>query len=82
MNDIAAEVDKLHFLKGANYSRQVELIALMGDFHPVEGETGIFSTGGKSEDDYDNLLNAARRAVAHGYNKPVESCVVEYDYPI
>ncbi|MBO7083222.1 MAG: hypothetical protein J6W30_05195 [Bacteroidales bacterium] len=43
MNDIAAELGKLHSLKGADYSRQVELIALMGDFHPVEGETGIFS---------------------------------------
>ena len=54
-------------LKGADYSRQVEQIARMGVFHPVEGETGIYSVGGEGGDDYGNLLNAARKAVAHGY---------------
>lgn len=67
MNDIAAELAKLHLLKGADYSRQVERIARMGDFHPVDGETNIYSVGGESNDDYFNLLNAARKAVAHGY---------------
>ena len=67
MNDIAAELAKLHVLKGADYSRQVERIARMDNFHPVENETGIFSVGGEGGDDYDNLLNAARKAVTHGY---------------
>ena len=67
MNDIAAELAKLHLLKGADYSRQVERIAHMGVFHPIEGEEGIFSVGSEDGDDYDNLLNAARKAVAHGY---------------
>ena len=67
MSDIAAELAKLHVLKGADYSRQVERIARMGDFHLVEGEVGIYSTGGKKSDDYNNLLNAARKAVLHGY---------------
>ena len=67
MNDIAAELAKLHLLKGADYSRQVERVARMGDFHPVEGETDIYSVGGESDDDYCNLLNAARKAVNHGY---------------
>ena len=67
MNDIAAELAKLHVLKGADYSRQVERIARMDNFHPVENETGIFSVGGEGGDDYDNLLNAARKAVSHGY---------------
>ena len=67
MSDIAAELAKLHVLKGADYSRQVERIARMGDFHLVEGETRIFSTGGESGDDYGNLLKAARKAVTHGY---------------
>ena len=67
MSDIAAELAKLHTLKGADYSRQVERIAHLGNFHPVEGETSIFSTGSESEDDYSNLLNAARKAVTHGY---------------
>ena len=67
MSDIATELAKLHILKGADYSRQVERIARMGDFHLVEGETKIFSTGGESGDDYSNLLKAAQKAVTHGY---------------
>ena len=67
MSDIAAELAKLHVLKGADYSRQVERIARMSNFHPVENESGIFSVGGENEDDYSNLLNAARKAVAHDY---------------
>ena len=67
MNDIAAELANRHNLQGADYSRQVEHIARMGDFHPVEGEFGIYSVGGESGNDYINLLNAARKAVFHGY---------------
>ena len=67
MSDIAEELAKLHILKGADYSRQVGRIARMSIFHPVEGEVDIFSTGSESEADYDNLLNAARKAVTHGY---------------
>jgi hypothetical protein len=67
MSDIAAELAKLHTLKGADYSRLVERIARLGNFHTVKGEIGIFSTGSKGEDDYNNLLNAARKAVTHGY---------------
>lgn len=67
MSDIAAELAKLHTLSGADYSRQVERIARLGNFHPVEGESGIFSTGSEGEGDYGNLLNAARKAVTHGY---------------
>ena len=67
MNDIAAEMAKLHILKGADYSRQVERIARMGDFHLIEGESNIYSVGGEGGDDYHNLLNAARKAVAHGF---------------
>lgn len=33
----------------------------------MEGETEIFSTGGEKGEDYDNLLNAARKAVEHDY---------------
>lgn len=67
MSDIAAELSQLHLLRGAEFSRQVEHIARMGDFHPVENEFDIYSVGGESGEDYDNLLNAARKAVSHGY---------------
>ena len=33
----------------------------------MKDETNIYSTGSESDDDYDNLLNAARKAVEHGY---------------
>ena len=33
----------------------------------TENETSIFSTGGEGCKDYENLLNAARKAVEHGY---------------
>ena len=49
MNDIAVELAKLHELKGAEYSRQVEHIARMSDFHPVENEPDVFSTGSRGD---------------------------------
>ena len=67
MGDIAAELAKLHILKGADFSRQVERIARMDVFHPIENELNIFSVGGETGSDYGNLLNAARKAVTHGY---------------
>ena len=64
---IAVELEELHYLKGARFVRQMKLITYYGEFHPVEGESEIFSTGGEQGDDYANLLNAARKAVDHGY---------------
>mgnify|MGYP007069907375 FL=1 len=66
-NDITAELAKLHELKGGEYSLQVERIALRREFHPIENEKGIYSTGGKQSDDYENLLQAARKAIEFGY---------------
>lgn len=65
-NDIASELAKLHELKGAEYSLQVERIALRKEFHPIVNEKGIYSTGGKQSDDYENLLQAARKAIEFG----------------
>lgn len=66
-NDIAKELALLHTLTGANYSRQVERIAHRNEFRPLENETGIYACGGETGNDFDNLLNAARKAVTHGY---------------
>lgn len=66
-NDIASELAKLHTLMGAEFSRQVERIALMGVFHPLEGEKDIFIAGGEQDNDFCNQLNAARKAVEHGF---------------
>ena len=67
MNDISSELAKLHILTGADFVRQLKLIVAEGGFQAVEGENGIFSLGGEQGEDYDNLLNAARKAVAHGF---------------
>ena len=64
---IAIELQELHYLHGARFVNQLKLITYYGDFHPVEGEMGIFSTGGEKSEDYANLLDAARKAVEHGY---------------
>ena len=67
-NDIAQELALLHSLNGGDYSRQVEFIAQRSEFHPLVGENRIFVCGGDNDSDYGNLLNAARKAVFHGYN--------------
>ena len=65
-NDIAQELALLHSLDGGDYSRQVECIAQRSEFYPLAGENGIFVCG-DGDSDYGNLLNAARKAVFHGY---------------
>ena len=67
MNNITDELAKLHELTGAEFSRQVERIALRNEFYPLEGETDIYITGDETSDDFENQLNAARKAVMHGY---------------
>lgn len=67
MNDFTTELAKLHLLSGAEFSRQVERIALRKEFHPLETDENIFSVGGEKSDDYQNLLIAARKAVEFGY---------------
>ncbi len=66
-NDIASELAKLHELRGAEYSRQVEAIAMRKEFHSLETDKDIYTTGGEKSDDYQNLLIAARKAVEFGY---------------
>ena len=63
MNNITDELAKLHELTGAEFSRQVERIALRNEFRPLEGETDIYVTGGETSNDFENQLNAARKAV-------------------
>ena len=67
MNDFTVELAKLHQLSGAEFSRQVERIALRKEFHPLDSDSEIFSVGGEESDDYQNLLMAARKAVEFGY---------------
>lgn len=63
----ADELLELHYLKGAQFIRQLKLIINSGEFYPIAGENEIFSAIGEKCDDLDNLLNAALKAVEHGY---------------
>ena len=63
---MADELQELHYLKGARFINQLKHIIYYGEFHPVEGEKNIFSAISKNDDDFDNLIDAARKAVAHG----------------
>ena len=64
---MADELQELHYLKGAKFINQLKLIIYHGEFHLVEGETNIYSAISEQSDDFDNLINAARKAVEHGY---------------
>lgn len=66
-NDIAQMLALLHELEGAAFSRQVESIALHAVFTPYKSEANILIAGGEPKNDFDNLLNAARKAVSHGF---------------
>ena len=63
---MADELQELHHLKGAQFINQLKHIICYGEFRPVDGETNIFSAISEQSDDFDNLINAARKAVAHG----------------
>ena len=65
--DISEQLADLHSLKGAGFISMLKEITLQRDFSPLEGENNIYTTGSTKEDDYENLLNAARKAVVHGY---------------
>lgn len=67
MSDFTAELKKLHELSGAEFSRQIERIALRKEFHSLDTDSDIFTVGSESSDDYQNLLVAARKAVEIGY---------------
>ena len=63
----ADELQELHYLKGVQFINQLKLIVNSGEFRPIIGETNIFSAIGEESSDYDNLINAARKAVERGY---------------
>lgn len=65
--DIAEQLADLYTLKGAGFINMLKDIAQNSAFSPLEGESNIYITSAKKDHDYDNLLNAARKAVDHGY---------------
>ena len=67
LRNIAEQLADLHSLKGAGFISMLKEITQQRAFSPLEGESNIYTTCGTKDDDYDNLLNAARKAVEHGY---------------
>ena len=65
--DIAEQLADLHTLKGAGFISMLKEITQQRAFTPLEGESNIYIIDGMQGDDFDNLLNAARKAVEHGY---------------
>jgi len=66
-SDFAFELARLHILKGIEFTRQLQSITMRNEFLLVKGETSIYSAISDADPDFGALLNAARRAVAHGY---------------
>ena len=67
IRDIADELEELHYRSGSHFIWQLKVITSHPSFYPIKGEANIYTTGGESGEDYENLLNAARKAVEHGY---------------
>ena len=66
-SDIALELARLHVLRGIEFTRQLKSITQRTEFLLVKDETNIFSAVSELDNDYPTLLNAAQRAVSHGY---------------
>ena len=64
--DIAQELAKLHTISGVAFVRQLKMLTNLNIFKPVENEKDIFAAEASHGDDWDSLLDGARKAVTHG----------------
>ena len=64
---ITEELARLRLLRGADFIRQLKVIAARKEFHPLLTDPDIYTVGGDSDGDYQRLLDAARKAVSNGY---------------
>ena len=53
---ITVELKELHDLKGASFIKKLKQIVFLGEFHPVDGEMGIYSTVGEQSPDYNRVF--------------------------
>ena len=65
--ELSLLLEELPRMKGSSFVKQLKDITSHNEFKPLEDENDIFIAGGKTAEDYSNLLNAARKAVAYGY---------------
>ena len=66
-NDIAQMLALLHEVQGIDFVRQWRLITERHEFCPLKDDPFIYTVGGQGGEDYLSLLDAARKAVEHGY---------------
>ena len=64
---ITEELSKLRILRGADFIKQLKVIVSRKEFHPLSNDPNILTVGGEHDDDYQKLLDAARKAVNFGY---------------
>jgi hypothetical protein len=67
IRDLDSLLEDLHTAFGSGFVWTLKEIAAHNEFKPLTDETGIYTVGGKNSEDYKSLLNAARKAVEHGY---------------
>ena len=67
MNSFSEELYKLYHQTGAGFIAKLKAVTTRPEFHPLLNELDIYTVGGEKGEDYSNLVNAARKAVAHGY---------------
>ena len=66
-NDIAQMLTLLHELQGIDFVRQLKLITERKEFSQLKDNPLIYTVGGEKSEDYIPLLDAAQKAVEHGY---------------
>lgn len=66
-NGIAQMLLLLQKLQGISFVRQLKRITESHEFTHLPDEPQIFTVGGEKQEDYVPLLDAARKAVEHGY---------------
>ena len=57
----------LHELQGIGFIRQLRLITERKEFYPLKTDPQVYIVGGEGGEDHLPLLDAARKAVEHGY---------------
>ena len=67
VRDLNTLLEDLHVAFGSGFVYTLKQITLHNEFKQLEGETEIYAVGGENSEDFANLLNAARKAVEHGY---------------
>ena len=65
--DLDDILSNIHSSRGAAFVSLLREITNHPAFSPLEGDIHIYTAGGESGEDYENQLNAARKAVDHGY---------------